>query len=53
MRLEGLHPGVSVEEVLEMTGFDLLINDQLPITDPPEEKELALLRELDTERRFI
>ena len=53
MRLEGLHPGVSVDEVVEMTGFDLLINDQLPITDPPEEKELALLRELDTERRFI
>ncbi len=53
MRLEALHPGVSVEEVVEMTGFDLLINDQLPITDPPEEEELTLLRGLDTERRFI
>ena len=53
MRLEGLHPGVSVEEVVDMTGFELLLNDHLPITDPPEEEELALLRGLDIERRFI
>ena len=53
MRLESLHPGVSVEEVVENTGFELLIASQVPITDPPEEAELSLLRDLDTERRFI
>ena len=42
-----------MDEVVEMTGFDLLINNHLTRTDPPEEKELALLREIDTERRFI
>ena len=53
MRLEGLQPGVSVEEVVGKTGFELIIPDHLPVTDPPEESELALLRSLDTERRFI
>ena len=53
MRLESLQPGVSVQEVVEKTGFELLIPGHLPVTDPPEETELALLRSLDTERRFI
>jgi len=53
MRLEALHPGVSVAEVREQTGFELLIPDRLVITEPPTEKELAVLRSLDPDRRFL
>jgi glutaconate CoA-transferase subunit B len=53
MRLEALHPGVSVAEVREQTGFELLIPDRLVITEPPTEEELAVLRSLDPDRRFL
>ena len=53
MRLESLHPGVSVEEVNEKTGFELLIPDDVPVTDPPREEELSVLRSLDPDRRFL
>lgn len=53
MRLEALHSGVTIEQVLENTGFDLLIPDTIPVTDPPTEQELELLRSLDPERRFL
>ena len=47
MRLEALHPGVTVEQVVENTGFELLMPDELSATEPPTEHELAVLRELD------
>ncbi len=53
MRIEALHPGVSVAEVREQTGFELLIPDRLVITEPPTEEELAVLRSLDPDRRFL
>ncbi len=53
MRLEALHPGVTVEQVVENTGFELIIPDYVPVTDPPTERELELLRSLDPDRRFL
>jgi len=53
MRLEMLHPGVSVHDVIENTGFELLIPERVGITEPPSEDELALLRRLDPDRRFL
>ena len=52
MRLEALHPGASVEEVKERTGFELIISEELPYTEPPTEEELRILRELDPEQRY-
>lgn len=52
MRLEALHPEVSVEEVKERTGFELIISENLPYTDPPTEEELRILRELDPDQRY-
>jgi len=52
MRLQALHPGASVEDVKERTGFEMLIPDQLSCTDPPTEEELRILRELDPEQRY-
>jgi glutaconate CoA-transferase subunit B len=54
MRLCATHPGVSVEEVIENTGFDLIIPEHVPVNDPPSKEELRLLREeIDPERFYI
>nr|MDO8076730.1 CoA-transferase [Candidatus Freyarchaeota archaeon] len=45
MKLESVHPGVSVEEVVKNTSFDLVIPDDVPETVPPTVDELRLLRE--------
>ncbi|MFI7382156.1 CoA-transferase subunit beta [Streptomyces sp. NPDC049813] len=48
MRLASLHPGVTVEEVCEATGFALVLPDDVPFTREPTQRELALIRtELD------
>lgn len=45
MRLKALHPGVSVEQVKENTGFELIIPAQVGQNDPPSAEELRILRE--------
>ena len=52
MRLETLHPGVTVEEVKDRTGFELLIPDKIAYTKPPTDEELRILRELDPDQRY-
>lgn len=44
MRLKSVHPGVSVEQVVENTGFELIIPRDVPVTDPPTEEQIQLLR---------
>jgi acyl CoA:acetate/3-ketoacid CoA transferase beta subunit len=46
MRLASVHPGVRVEDVLENTGFELVVPNQVPETRAPSEEELRLLREV-------
>ncbi len=53
MRIEALHPGVSVEDVEANTGFDLDLADPLRVTAPPTDRELEMLRELDPDRLYI
>jgi glutaconate CoA-transferase, subunit B len=53
MRLEAVHPGVTVEQVRASTPFDLPVADHVDTTAPPTDQELAILRELDPDRRFI
>ncbi len=53
MRLEALHPGVTVADVQEHTGFELLIPERIATTEAPTERELAVLRSLDPDRRFL
>jgi glutaconate CoA-transferase subunit B len=53
MRLRALHPGVTVAEVQDNTGFDLVIPEQVATTLPPSETELALVRRLDPDRRYL
>jgi len=46
LMLTRVHPGVSVEQVLEATGWDLRVADELLVTEPPTGEELSALREL-------
>jgi len=52
MKLFAVHPGVSVEQVAQNTGFELLVAADLAATNPPTENELAVLRHLDPERLY-
>jgi glutaconate CoA-transferase subunit B len=52
MRLETLHPEVTLEEVKERTGFEMLIPEKIEYTKPPTEQELRSLRELDPDQRY-
>lgn len=44
MRLVSTHPGVTVDDVVEATGFALAIPDDVPDTRDPTPEELELLR---------
>ncbi|MFI7137868.1 CoA-transferase subunit beta [Streptomyces massasporeus] len=46
MRLASLHPGVTVEQVREATGFELTVPDAVPATRDPTDEELRLIREI-------
>ncbi|MFF3780554.1 CoA-transferase subunit beta [Streptomyces sp. NPDC001933] len=46
MRLASLHPGVTVDQVREATGFALTIADDVPYTREPSAAELSLIREV-------
>ena len=46
MRLASLHPGVTVEEVREATGFELTVAEEVPYTREPTGEELELIREV-------
>ena len=47
MRLRSVHPGVTVDEIVAATGFDLVVPDDVPETRSPTETELALIAEID------
>ncbi len=46
LTLTALHPGVGVEQVLDATGWELRLADELAVTPEPTEQELTALREL-------
>jgi hypothetical protein len=45
MRLRSLHPGVTVDEVVAATGFELVIPDDVPESRFPTDDELRLIRD--------
>ncbi len=46
MRLASVHPGASVEEIIDNTGFDLVIAGDVPETRAPSDAELHLIRDV-------
>jgi glutaconate CoA-transferase subunit B len=54
MTLLATQPGVSVEQVLENTSFELLLADEITENPPPTVEELRILREeVDRDRLYI
>ncbi len=46
MRLRSVHPGVTVEEIVVATGFELVVPDEVPETRMPTPRELELVRDV-------
>ncbi len=46
MRLRSVHPGVTVDEVIAATGFELAVPDDVPETRLPSTEELRFIREV-------
>ncbi|MBN1954683.1 MAG: 3-oxoacid CoA-transferase [Anaerolineae bacterium] len=54
MRLLATNPGVTVKQVIENTGFELVVPDRVGQNEPPSAEELRILREeVDPERFYI
>jgi glutaconate CoA-transferase subunit B len=54
MMLLATQPGVKVEDVIENTGFELLMADEIEANPPPTDEELRILREeVDKDRLYI
>lgn len=54
LRLVATHPGVTVDQVREATGWDLQVADDLTTIEPPTEAELRMLRdEVDPARVYL
>lgn len=53
MSVKALHPGVTIEEVLDNMGFRPEIPDELDVSEPPSEEELSILRSLDPGRMYL
>jgi glutaconate CoA-transferase subunit B len=48
MRLVSVHHGVAMDEVVQNTGFDLVMpEDEVPTTPQPTDHEMRLMREFD------
>ncbi len=54
MRLIGLNPGITVEDVQKNTGFELLLADSIVTNPEPTEEQLQILRtEVDPDHYYI
>ena len=47
MRLVSVHPGVSVDDVVANTGFELVIPANVPVSRPPTAEESAAIEAID------
>ena len=53
IRLATVHTGVSVQQVVDNSGFDLIIPQNVPTTELPTYEELELLRAIDPKGIYI
>ena len=52
MKVLALNPGVTREQVQDNTGFELVFDDAVSVTEPPSDHELRVLREFDLNRQY-
>jgi glutaconate CoA-transferase subunit B len=53
IRLSTVHPGVTAQQVVENSGFDLIVPRKIPTTELPTHEEIELLREIDPNGIYI
>lgn len=53
MRLIATHPGITVDDVIKATGFELIIADDVKTTKPPTKEDLRLLHEVIDPNGFV
>jgi glutaconate CoA-transferase subunit B len=53
MRVKSLHPGVTLKQVFDNTGFELLVKEPLETTKEPEVAALKILREEVDPHKYI
>jgi glutaconate CoA-transferase subunit B len=53
IRLATVHPGISVTNVVENSGFELILPKSVPTTSLPTKQELQLLRQIDPQGIYI
>jgi acyl CoA:acetate/3-ketoacid CoA transferase beta subunit len=46
MQVRSTHPGVTIGQVVEATGFELVVPDDVPESRLPTDEELHLIREV-------
>jgi glutaconate CoA-transferase subunit B len=47
MELLSVHPGVTVDHVVQNTGFDLIVPDDVGTSPPPTDEQLSILKDID------
>jgi glutaconate CoA-transferase subunit B len=47
MMLLSMHQGVTVEEIQNNSSFEILIPENIAVTEPPTEEEIRILHEID------
>ena len=47
LQLRSLHPGISVEQVLDNTGFEIHVPDQVSVTTAPNQEQMDIIAQLD------
>ena len=54
MELVSIHPGNTLEDVLQTMGFTPLVPNEVPFTDPPSPEQVRLIREvIDPQRIYM
>jgi acyl CoA:acetate/3-ketoacid CoA transferase beta subunit len=47
MRLESIHRGVTLSNIQENTGINLILPKKIPLTKPPSPDQLNILRKIE------
>jgi glutaconate CoA-transferase subunit B len=53
MRIKSLHPGITLEQVLDQTGFTPLVPTHIEVTPPPTAEQVRILRERIDREGFL
>jgi acyl CoA:acetate/3-ketoacid CoA transferase beta subunit len=47
MQLLSIHPGITIDQIKENSGFEIIIPKKILVTTPPLQKELTILKTID------